>query len=809
MDWLIAIALLFPLVGGFLVAPLGRVLGKHIGWLALGFPVVSFASILGAAVVGGSQPSQIVEWSWIPSLGISLSFLVDGLSLIFGLIVSGVGILVFFYANRYFHGNEGNLNRFYAYLTLFMAAMLGTVFSDNLILLFIFWEFTGITSFLLIGLLHNKEASQAGARMALLVTVFTGLFTLVGIILVGLLSGTYSLAELMQTDRLGGLDPFFVNFALFLILLGAFGKSAQFPFHFWLPRAMEAPTPVSAYLHSATMVKLGVFLVARLFPVFHEAALWYPLVTLVGFGTMAWAAFLALRSNQLKAILAYSTVTQLGALIGFYGLSAHGGVFADFFHILDHVYYKAALFMIVGIITHSTGIKDIRELGGLKQSMPLMAVAAGIACASMAGLPLTMGFVSKELLLADMTDAIAAGSAVAVLALVLFSLAVFFKVAFTARFFFQIFTGPVPEGVTAHFHKPGILLQLPPLILVGISLILGLILPLAGGLLDYFTVAGLQTRESYLAYIHFNIDLVISLLLLAAGYWLYKRGVRDGWTWTYVPKLMRFDLGFEAFLKSFNRSCVGITKFVRSESPTQYLTIILGTMLLILGGYLVQTFASNSGGAFEIGAWSADIAVARVFAVVLIIIACLGVVFVRQWTTQLILLSIVGFLITFYFVLYRAPDLAMTQILVEVATLLLILLLLGRFPKSAQEREARDRKFGFSTIPNLLISGGIGLVITTSILIMNAVPPETRLGDAILAQTYDLAEGTNAVNTILVDFRGLDTLGEIAVLLIAVLGSLGLFFRYKRTDRERRQRALGAPGFGIFHKQPREGEDQP
>ncbi len=809
MDGWIAVALFLPLIGGLLLGPVGARWRRQVGWIALAFPILSFLAIVAAGLSRGDSGAVVVEWPWVPSLGISLSFLVDGLSILFGLIVSGVGILVFCYATQYFDGDEPGLNRFYAYLVLFMAAMLGTVFADNLILLFIFWELTGITSFLLIGFLHDKEASRVGARMALLVTVFTGLFTLVGFIGVGVLAGTYSLETLLAGGMPGGVDGWAVNAFLLLILVGAFGKSAQFPFHFWLPRAMEAPTPVSAYLHSATMVKLGVFLVARLFPVFSEAAVWYPVLTLVGFGTMAWAAFLALRSNQLKAILAYSTVTQLGALIGVYGLSSQTGLFGDFYHILDHVFYKASLFMVAGIVTHCTGLKDIRQLGGLRQAMPVTAVAAAIGCASMAGVPLTMGFVSKEMILADMTQVALGGSLIAWVALGLLGLATFFKVAFAARFWFNLFAGPVPEEAAKHLHRPSLALQIPPAILAGLSVLMGLILPLADHLIHGLNVAAMHMREGHLAMWHgLTIDLLISLGLLGAGWWLYTRGRAADWRWAEIPAWMRFDLGFEAFVKGFNEATVRITRFLRSESPPDYLLVIVGTIVLVSGGFLVQAFMDGEGAAFQIADWSFDGYFLRVMATIIIGLACVGVVFLTQWTSQLILLSTAGYLTTFLFVIYRAPDLALTQILVESATLILILLLLGRFPKSAQSGEDRDRGLRPRNILNLLVSLGLGTVVTFTILIANAVEPETRLGTAILEQTKGLAEGTNAVNTILVDFRGFDTLGEISVLVIAVLGSIGLFFRYKRSERERRQRALGAPGFGIFHSQPKGKEER-
>lgn len=807
MHGLLACTIFVPLLGGLLLPLCSRSLGRRTGWVALVFPILAFCALIAAAMQAGPEGrlnGVLVEWPWIPSLGISLTFGIDGLSLLFGLIVSGVGIMVFFYALHYFEGNEPHLGRFYSYMVLFMTAMLGTVLADNLLLLFIFWEMTGITSFLLIGFLHTKEASRAGARAALLITMFTGLLMLVGIILLGQAAGTLSWSVMREAGLPMDPEGTLAASVLLLLMLGAFGKSAQFPFHFWLPRAMEAPTPVSAYLHSATMVKLGVFLAARLYPVFSEVPLWMPLLTLTGFGTMALAAYLALRSNSLKGILAYSTVTQLGCLIGLYGLQSRLGVFADTFHILDHVFYKAALFMVVGIITHATGCKDIRELGGLRQRMPVLAVVTGLACASMAGLPLTMGFVAKELLLADFVLLLTSGDAWVWTAFTLLAAASIFKLAFAIRFFTAIFTGPLPEAVAAKFHAPGRWVQAPPVLLVSASVLCGWVLMIPDHLVTLFASTGLQSREGHLSMWHgFNVELAMSLALICGGLCLFLFGRGTAWRWTHIPRLLRFDEAFEHMLKSFNAATQSITRALRSESPTDYLPVMLSTIVIILAGFLLHHLETGDGAVFLIDRWKFEPDLLRSFTTALIALAALGVVIATRWTSQIILLSAVGFLTTFLFVLYRAPDLALTQILVESATLLLVLLLLARFPKEAQKGEDGRVFSGLRSAFNLLLAVGVGSVVTTMILLANAAPPARKLGDAFLAQTIPLAEGTNAVNTILVDFRGFDTLGEIAVLVIAILGALGLFFRYKRSERQRAQRALGAPGFGIFHTQPK------
>lgn len=804
MNGFVGIIIFLPLLAGLLFPLLAGRCGVLRGWIALVFPVISFAGLVIAAIQAGDSPNELVVWPWVPSLGISLSFLVDGLSILFGLVVSGVGVLVFFYSLFYFKGTEENLGRFYSYMLLFMASMLGTVLSDNLLVLFIFWELTGITSFFLIGFLHDKASSRAGARMALLVTVLTGLFMLVGILMLRQATGTFSISEI-QTMGVGlPLDGALFNAIVVLFLLGAFGKSAQFPFHFWLPRAMEAPTPVSAYLHSATMVKLGVFLAARLFPSFSDVTLWMPLLTFVGFGTMAVAAFLALRSNALKAILAFSTVTQLGDLIGIYGLESTLGVFSDFYHILDHVFYKACLFMVVGVVTAATGIKDIRELGGLFRRMPFLGIAAAIACASMAGFPLTMGFVAKEMLLADFSHLLTNGPWFVWMAFACLALATVFKIAFSLRLLTGVFFGAEPEGMADRFKAPSFWFQLPPLFLAGCSLLCGLVLVIPESLIHYLHVDGLQEREGHLAMWHgLTLELAASLAMISGGLCLFLFGRQTGWRWAEIPQWLRFDDAWEFLILWFNRATKDLTRFLRSESPQDYLPVMILMMVIVLGGFLLHHLETSTGAAFVMEDWRFEGPSLRIFVASLIGLASLGVVFLTRWTSQLILLSAAGFLTTFYFVLYRAPDLALTQILVESATLILVLPLLSRFPKSAQRGEDAEIFHGVRNFLNMFISLGIGLVVTAMILVANAVPPKHRLGQAILEQTVKEAEGSNAVNTILVDFRGFDTLGEISVLVIAVLGVIGLFFRYKRSERERAQRAMGAPGFGIFHSQPK------
>jgi NADH:ubiquinone oxidoreductase subunit 5 (subunit L)/multisubunit Na+/H+ antiporter MnhA subunit len=795
MANLVFIAVLAPFALMLPMAFLGRRLGPRTGWLALIAPVVSCACIAWLSLGASPGAQTVAELTWIPSLGLNLTFLVDGLALFFGLVVSGVGVLVVFYSTQYLDDHYRHHGRFYTFLLLFMGSMLGTVFAGNLLLMFVFWELTGITSFLLIGFLHEKEESRVGARMALLVTAGTGLVMMAGIILLGLQAGTFDLAALLA-GPIEDSHRTIMTAAFVLVAVGAFGKSAQFPFQFWLPNAMAAPTPVSAYLHSATMVKLGVYLVARIFPIFREVELWAPLLLSICLITVVLAAILSLLSHDLKAILAYTTVAQLGSLIAFYGLAPPAGASGDLFQIANHVFYKGCLFMVVGIIDHSAHERDVRRLGGLAKSLPLLAGITLVASASMAGIPGTLGFVSKEFLLADQWLRADAGGSWSWMPLAVTTFSALLSVAVGARIFFGVFLGRATPA-TEHAHAPGFLVQLAPLVLAGACLGFGLFPDVLGQALQQLGVRRLHAMEE----LHFAIwhgltrELWLSAGILAVGLALYWLMDATRWRWAVVPRILEFERAFEAGVEALPHLAKKLTALLRSDRPFDFLPIIITTFLAVVGGYLV------TGGAALRPAWPewTDFDGLRSFVVALIAAAVVFVVWLRRWTGQLIALSIVGFLITFYFVLFRAPDLAMTQILVETATLLLVLLLLARFPRSA-EQEGFGRQRRVRRIFALVLSVGVGGV-TTWLALLGLSPRATDVaGDYYLRHTVELAHGTNTVNTILVDFRGFDTLLEVTVLLIASLGAAGLFMRYRRTQAEYAAGPMGPAGFGTSQR---------
>jgi len=786
-----------PLVLPLALAWWGRRLGERTAWLALSAPVASFSALvwLYATHDGGTR---LVSWPWVPSLGLSLSFGVDGLSIFFGLIVSGVGMLVVGYARYYLDATYAHHGRFYAYLILFMGAMLGTVLSDHLLLLFFFWELTGVASFLLIGFTHRNAESRRGARMALLVTGGTGLAMLAGVVLLRQVTGTYSLRELYETG--GIVEEPLSRAAMSLLLLGAFGKSAQFPLHFWLPNAMSAPTPVSAYLHSATMVKLGVFLVARLFPLFGEHVAWAPVVSGVAFVTLVLGALLALLSTGLKAILAYSTVSQLGFLIGYYGLGASGGVEYDYLHILSHVFYKGCLFMVVGIVYVATHVSDLRELGGLRHRLPGLAWIAGIACAAMLGLPGTTGFLSKELMFKEIFVSPRAHGALGVFAVVAVVVTSLLKVAFSVRLFHGIFLGKEPEMIGDRFHHPPGWMLLPPAVLAAGALVLGLIPELMSGPMHHLNVPGLQTPTAPVLHLWhgWTRELAASVSVVAGGLAVVWVGYRTAWRWANIPRWLRFDRGYDAGVEALGRLATRMTRTVGSDTPVAWLRVSVGAWVILVGGYLWVRFPPAEvlellGDGLADHHWDG----LRVWVATLIGLGAIGVVVLRTWPAQLVALSVSGFMTTVYFVLYRAPDLALTQILVETISLVLVVTLLARFPRSAQQGEDSVRRWTGRRVVTLGVSIGFGVMMLAVGVLVMARPGAQRLGGWYLEKTLPLADGANAVNTLLIDFRGFDTFGEVTVLVVAMLGCLGLLFRRRRTLAERRSGAMAPPGLGI------------
>jgi NADH:ubiquinone oxidoreductase subunit 5 (subunit L)/multisubunit Na+/H+ antiporter MnhA subunit/multisubunit Na+/H+ antiporter MnhB subunit len=780
MTTLLAILLLAPLLSAPLLWPLGRRWADRVGWMALLAPLVSFGACLSLYLLPAAERTT-VGWSWVPHLGVRLSFTPDGLALFFGLLVTGIGSLVTFYSVYYLNNHYKNHGRFYCLLQLFMAAMLVTVFSSNLLVLFTAWELTGIASFFLIGFLHDQPASQRGARMALLTTAFSGLALLVGIVLLQQVFGTFELPRMLEAPAPAGSEGA-LTAAFFLCFIGICGKSALFPFHYWLPNAMAAPTPVSAYLHSATMVKLGVFLTARLLPVFVGLEVWTPTLITIGFLTFLLGAVLAALSYDLKVVLAYTTVAQLGVLVGQYGWATQGGaVFGDFLHVLNHAFYKACLFMAVGVIDHSTGTRDTRQLGGLFKKMPLTGAAALVGLAAMAGLPFTSGFVSKELLFESGLAFRGSHSNLLglwpLLSLITGSaLHVFISLRIARRVFF----GEVPAELEERFQAPGLGIQLPPLLLALGVLYFG-VQPASFG---HFTASfgrGEMLAPDLALWHGWTPVALMSLAIFSAMGLLFWLSERQRWPQVDMPRVLQFELGFQWFVEEIPTFGKRLDRALGFPRPSVYLFIIVSVVVTVLFASVIQAreglmtiLARADLMPASAEGWS------RWGVVVLISTSTLFAASWKRPIPQLFAVSLVGFGIALYYVLYRAPDLALTQILVETATLFLVLLVVLRFKRDEAEKQPLATKRRGSKALRIGVSAAMGILLGVCVLIFQNDQFE-RAGSFYLEHTVSLAKGANAVNTVVVDFRGFDTMLEITVLLIAALGCLGLLSRASST----------------------------
>ena len=792
MDTAFLLLLLAPFGLALAMPALGGKLGGKVGWIALLGPVVSLLAALHlhGQAQAGAVPS--VVWEWIPQLGIDLSFTADGLARMYALIVSGVGVLVVFYAACYLDDHHyRDHGRFYCYLLLFMGAMLATVTSSNLMVLFVAWELTGLTSFLLIGFLHDKHESQRGARMALLTTATTGLALLVGVVLLRLTYGTFDLGEIVRMGAPPEGREGLLAGAFFFCFLGIAGKSAQFPFHYWLPNAMAAPTPVSAYLHSATMVKLGVFLTARLLPVFNGLEVWMPVLTVVGFGTLLLGAVFALLSQDLKGVLAYTTVAQLGLLIGHYGLYAQGvAVQWDYLHILNHVFYKACLFMVVGIIDHSTGTRDLRQLGGLARKMPITAIAAAITLAALAGLPPTTGFLSKEMLLKTLTTfwTETGGGGVAMWSMGCVLVASVIKVTVALGVWRRAFAGTPTHAVEEHFHAPSLGLQLPALMLAGAAVVGGIFAAGFGDLLNGFAVVAIhgagalgETEPLHLWH-GFTLELGLSTLVVALGAGLYFAVGKRRWEKAVIPATCRLEGLFELAVENVPYAGKRLNRALGFEHPQSYLFVITGALVAVVAAFGVGHISEISALAAQ---WQwLPVSPEGWMRWVLVVLMSFAAVLAAWWQQpikQVLALSIVGLGVTFYYVTYQAPDLALTQMLVETATLLLVLLLVLRIKRDGADRVALAPLGGWSRGLRIGVSAAAGLLLGGGVLLFQQIAPaEQPAGRWFLENSLALSKGHNAVNTVVIDFRGWDTLFEINVLVIAALGVLGLLNRARR-----------------------------
>lgn len=708
-------------------------------------------------------PGIAERWPWAPLPGAALSFRLDGLSLLMALIISGVGALILLYAGGYMQGNA-QAGRLYALLPAFMASMLGLVLADNLIALFIFWELTSVTSFLLIGWHFREERSRAAALQALIITGGGGLALLAGFVLIGLVSGTWEIAALAA--QAGTLQESALYLPILLLLwLGAASKSAQFPFHFWLPGAMVAPPPVSAYLHSATMVKAGVYLLARLSPALSGTDEWSLLFTVTGLITLLLGGYLSLKQDDMKRMLAYSTVSSLGLLVTLLGLGSKLATEAAVLYLLAHALYKGALFMVAGAIDHATGTRDMRRLRGLSRALPTSALAAALAGLSMAGVPLLVGFVAKEFIY---EAALAGGDFAWLLTLLLLAGNVVF-VFVAQQMTLRIFAGTALRY--EHFHAPGIALWAGPLLLAALGLALGLLPEVTA------TLAGAAAQAIYGApvTIHLfvlpgsiNPMLVLSVVTLVIGVLLYRRRVaHEPWLeWLDQGPQLGPEAGFRRLMVSLPRFAERVTAFLQNGRLRTYVLTVVGAWLLLLA----LTWATRGGPGLP-SDLPQRLAGLRFHEIVLVLVIFAGLAGAMTAGTLLVLivsLGVVGVGTAIIFILFGAPDLAMTQFSIETLGVILFVLVLYRLPGMVR-LSPRGTVLRDSVVA--VLAGG---VVTLLILVITDTPLVSPLKSWFAAASEPLGHGHNVVNVILVDFRGFDTLGEITVLGIAAIGIFAL-----------------------------------
>ncbi len=785
VSLLLFVILALPFIGALIASGLPRHARTSAAILSWVIALVSLVCL--AALWPRFQDGETLrhEIEWLPSLGINLVVRLDGLSWLFSCLILGIGALVVLYA-RYYMSPKDPVPRFFSFLLAFMGAMQGVVLAGNIIQLVVFWELTSLFSFLLIGYWHQNPSAREGSRMALTVTATGGLALLVSMILIGNIVGSYDLDVVLASRDVIQASPMYTP-ALLLLLLGAFTKSAQFPFHFWLPRAMAAPTPVSAYLHSATMVKAGVFLLIRFWPVFAGTDIWYLLVGGAGLATLLIGAWCASFQHDLKGLLAYSTISHLGLIVLLVGFGTPLALIAAIFHTVNHATFKASLFMAAGIIDHEAGTRDMRKLSGLFKFMPFTATLAMVAAAAMAGVPLLNGFLSKEMFLAEAvanSNANALSTALPFLA----TLASAFSVLYSLRFIHNTFFGPPPTELDRVPHEPPAWMRRPVEILVGLCLLVGVLPAITVGPFlrsAAVSVLGFELPYYSLALWHgFNLPLFLSLTALAGGVLLYvifgkrinnnPRGAPWGW--------QKLNGGW-----MFERAMTGLAKgaamLVRVFGTERLQPQLRGIVLVALLAGAVAGVSAGIGVLPMVAAPDlADLAFAGIWLV------GAGCAVAAAWQAKyhrlaaVVLMGGAGLASCISFVGLSAPDLALTQLLVEVVTTVLLLLGLRWLPKRLEtipvpaglERRSRLRRR-----VDLIIAGAVGLSLAVVAYAIMTRPAVEGISRFFVEHAYKDAGGRNIVNVILVDFRAFDTFGEITVLGIVGLTIFALLRRFR------------------------------
>ncbi|PCF84519.1 Na+/H+ antiporter subunit A [Staphylococcus delphini] len=779
MSWL-HMAVLLPLIFAILIPILYRFYKRiHLGWFVLPIPVVLFAYFL--SYIQPTMSGQFTEQSaaWMPQIGMNFDVYVDGLGLLFSLLITGIGSLVVLYSISYLSQSE-QLGHFYCYLLMFMSAMLGVVLSDNLLVLYFFWELTSFSSFLLISFWRHKDKSLYGAMKSMMITVFGGLSLLGGFILLYLASGTWRIRDIIENVDQIQTSPIFL-LAMIFVIIGAMTKSAQFPFYIWLPDAMEAPTPVSAYLHSATMVKAGIYLIARLTPIFAVSQGWIWAVTAFGLVTLFWGSLNATKQQDLKGILAFSTVSQLGMIMSMLGIGAVSYHFqgdesqlylaaysAAIFHLINHATFKGALFMITGAVDHATGTRDIRKLGGLMTIMPISFTLSIITSLSMAGIPPFNGFLSKEAFIESMIEVTHASvfslNTVGLLIPIVAIVGSIFTFVYSFKFIVEIFLGDhKPDALPNKAHEASILMNISPTILAILVISIGLFPSIVSAPLVEPAVKSIANTNEVSASFHlwhgFTPAFIATLVIYAVGAVLILTAKR----WVPILRGIPNALTLNHWYNQTGR----YTPYYATQITRTYMTgFNRNNLVIIFFMMIVLTFVTLIFVPFTVDFMKVSpIRLYEFVSVITITIAAIMIIFARSRLFSIIMLSAVGYSMAIFFIFFNAPDLALTQFVVETISTALFLLCFYHLPNMSRYNESVRYH-----VVNAIISIGVGAVVIVLGLIAYGNRHFESISEFYKAHVYDLAEGKNMVNVILVDFRGTDTLFESSVLGIAGMG---------------------------------------
>lgn len=775
-------------------------LRRFAGYIALLAPILASGYFL--AQIPNVLHGKFVEFKipWMPAIDVNLDFRLDGLGLMFGLIISIIGVAVFFYATQYLSVNRDNLPRFFLYLLLFMFSMLGIVVSNNTILMYVFWELTSVSSFLLISYWYSNAESQLGAIQSFIITVLGGLALLTGFIMLYIITGTNTISELLTQSHSISEHALFIPMMI-MLLIGAFTKSAQFPFHIWLPKAMAAPTPVSAYLHSATMVKAGIFLLFKFTPILGLSDSYIYIVTFVGLITMIFGSVTALRQYDLKGILAYSTISQLGMIMSMVGLG--GGIaqhssgpmaetytlilFAGLFHLMNHAIFKCALFMGVGIIDHEAGTRDIRRLSGMRKFFPKMNLVMTLAALSMAGVPLLNGFLSKEMFFDSLVSAIELqqfGLTLTIIVVAIGVIASIFTFVYAVYMLKETYWGEFDEKKVPkkHIHEPW-LFSLPAIILM-------VMIPIIFFIPNFFTehlvlpalrnVTNLGSSVDAIAphvsqWHGVNLPLIFSVIVIIVGLIL---ALKVNWKAIthQVIKYASITNSYRNVYRGFERYSGQMIRGLMNNRLNHYniITVLIFSILIAYGIFQVGLPKLHQIEVSEFGPL-------EVILGIMISVVGIALVFIRQRLTMVILNGIIGYSVALFFLLMRAPDLALTQLVVETITTILFIVSFSRLPNIARTT-ANMKKETIKIIVSFIMAGAVVTLIFIA-----------QQGDGLesiskyYTNAYELTGGKNIVNAILGDFRALDTMFEGIVLIIAGLGIYTLLHYKDRRGQDERK----------------------